>query len=42
VEGADQFARMRAYLSSCAKNGVGGFDAVVRLFGGNPWLPATT
>jgi hypothetical protein len=40
--GADQFARMRAYLSSCAKNGIGGFDALVRLFTGDPWLPATT
>jgi hypothetical protein len=42
VEGANQFAKMRAYLSSCAKNGIGGLDALVRVFTGYPWLPATT
>jgi hypothetical protein len=41
-EGAARFARMRAYLSTCAKNGTGGMDALVRLFAGDPWLPATS
>ncbi|MDR1190003.1 MAG: IS66 family transposase [Bifidobacteriaceae bacterium] len=40
--GAAQFARMRAYLSSCAKNRIGELDALVRAFTGDPWLPAAT
>lgn len=42
MTGAQQFARLRSYLSTTAKNNVAGYDAMIRLFTGHPWLPATT
>ncbi|MDR2567543.1 MAG: IS66 family transposase, partial [Bifidobacteriaceae bacterium] len=42
AEGANQFARLRSYLSTAAKNGVHGFDALTRVFTRQPYLPQTT
>jgi hypothetical protein len=42
AEGANQFARLRSYLSTAAKNGVQGFDALTRVFTRQPYLPQTT
>jgi hypothetical protein len=42
AEGADQFARIRSYLSTAAKNGVDAFDALTRVFTWQPYLPDTT
>jgi hypothetical protein len=42
AEGANQFARIRSYLSTAAKNGVNAFDALTRVFTWQPYLPNTT
>jgi len=41
MQGAEQFARMRSYLSTTAKNGIDNLDALTRAFTGNTWLPTT-
>ena len=41
TEGAEAFLALRSYLSTAAKQGVNLFDALRRLFDGNPWMPAT-
>ena len=40
-DGAQWFARIRSYLSTCVKNQINGFDALLRVYTGNPWLPQT-
>ena len=39
-EGAEAFCRIRSYISTARKNSVGAMDALDRLFGGNPFVPA--
>jgi len=40
IVGACQFCAIRSYLSTAAKHGLGGFDALVMLTEGQPWTPA--
>ena len=40
LTGAKQFCTIRSYLSTAAKHGRTGFDALVMLAEGQPWLPA--
>jgi hypothetical protein len=40
--GADQFARMRSYLSTTAKNSIDAMDALTRVFTHCAWLPQPT
>jgi hypothetical protein len=40
-DGAEWFARLRSYLSTCAKNQINSFDALIRVYNGDPWLPQT-
>jgi hypothetical protein len=40
-DGAQWFARIRSYLSTSVKNQINGFDALTRVYTGNPWLPQT-
>jgi len=35
--GAENFCKVRSYISTAAKHGVGGFFALTRLFQGTPW-----
>lgn len=37
--GADIFCRVRGYLSTARKNGLSAFEALVRAFDGNPFVP---
>src|SRR5438270_17620 len=39
-QGADQFARLRGYLSTATKQGVRAYEALQRLCLGAPFLPA--
>jgi len=39
-DGAKAFCRVRSYISTARKNAVGAMDALTRLFGGNPFVPA--
>jgi transposase len=36
------FRATRSYLSTAAKHGLGFFDALVMLAGGEPWMPTAT
>jgi transposase len=36
--GAQVFCRMRSYLSSARKNGIGAMDALTRVFAGDPFI----
>jgi transposase len=38
-DGAEAFCRIRSYISTARKNGVGAMDAMTRLFNGNPFVP---
>ena len=38
-EGAKAFCRIRSYISTARKNAVGAMDALIRLFGGYPYVP---
>lgn len=40
LTGAKQFCAIRSYLSTAAKHGMHFFDALVRLTGNQPWMPA--
>ena len=40
-DGAKAFYRIRSYISTARKNAVGAMDALTRLFGGNPFVPAS-
>lgn len=42
LTGAEQFAALRSYIATTAKNGIDGLDALTRLATGDPWLPSTT
>jgi transposase len=42
LTGAQDFAAMRAYLSTAAKHGRRPFDVLTELTRGNVWIPATT
>jgi len=42
LAGAQQFATIRSYLATTAKNGINALDALVRLAQGQPWLPEIT
>ena len=42
LTGARQFCAIRSYLSTAAKHGLGFFDALVMLAGGEPWMPTAT
>jgi transposase len=42
LAGAQQFAAIRSYLATTAKNGLNALDALVKLAQGQAWLPATT
>lgn len=39
-EGAKAFCRIRSYISTARQNTVGAMDALIRLFSGNPFVPA--
>ena len=39
-DGAEAFCRIRSYISTARKNAVGAMDALTRLFGGKPFVPA--
>jgi len=39
VEGAERLAKVRSYLSTAAKHGVGAMDVLTALFAGAPWMP---
>jgi transposase len=41
-EGARRFLAVRSYISTARKNGLDALDALRRLAGGQPWLPAPT
>jgi len=41
VEGAERLAKVRSYLSTAAKHGVGAMDVLTALFAGTPWMPPT-
>jgi transposase len=41
-EGAQRFLAVRSYISTARKNGLDALDALRRLAGGQPWLPAPT
>jgi len=38
-DGAKAFCRIRSYISTARKNGVGAMQALTRLFGGDPYVP---
>ncbi len=38
-EGANAFCRIRSYISTARKNAVGAFDALTRVFNGQPFVP---
>jgi transposase len=40
VEGAERLAKVRSYLSTAAKHGVGAMDVLTALFAGAPWMPS--
>lgn len=40
--GANQFAALRSYTATTAKNGINLYTALIGLAEGNPWLPLTT
>ena len=40
-EGADRLAKVRSYISTAAKHGVGAMDVLTALFAGAPWTPPT-
>lgn len=40
--GANEFCRIRSYLSTTGKNGIDPCDAIARALAGNPWLPQVT
>jgi transposase len=40
LTGAEAFCDVRSYIQSALKNDVNIFDALVRLFHGDPWIPA--
>jgi transposase len=42
LTGAQQFCRLRSYISTAAKHGLEAFDTLVQLAAGSPWLPAST
>src|SRR4051812_34864202 len=42
LAGAQDFAAMRSYLATAAKNGRRPFDVLTELTSGNVWIPATT
>jgi transposase len=42
LAGAQDFAAMRAYLSTAAKHGRQPFDVLTELTSGNVWIPETT
>lgn len=42
LAGARQFAAIRSYLATTAKNGLNALDALVELAKATPWMPATT
>ncbi|MGC1406351.1 MAG: IS66 family transposase [Candidatus Dormiibacterota bacterium] len=37
AKGAQAFCKVRSYISTAAKHGVGGFSALTQLFNGRPW-----
>jgi transposase len=39
---ATAWARIRGYVSTARKNGIGAFDAIQRAVIGNPWTPTQT
>ena len=39
VEGAERLAKVRSYLSTAAKHGVGAMDVLTALCAGAPWMP---
>ena len=39
IEGAERLAKVRSYISTAAKHGVGAMDVVTALFAGHPWMP---
>ena len=41
VEGAARLAKVRSYLSTAGKHGVGAMDVLTALFAGHPWMPPT-
>jgi len=38
-DGAKSFCRIRSYISTARKNAIGAFEALTRLFEGNPFVP---
>jgi transposase len=42
LTGARHFVKIRSYLATAGKHGIGFFDALNRLAQGQPWLPATS
>jgi hypothetical protein len=42
LTGAQQFCRLRSYISTAAKHGREAFDTLAQLAAGSPWLPAPT
>ncbi len=40
--GADYFCRIRSYISTAKKNGVNVFDAIIRVFIGDPFIPISS
>lgn len=39
VEGAERLAKVRSYISTAGKHGVGAMDVLTALFAGHPWMP---
>jgi transposase len=42
LTGAQHFAKIRSYLATAGKHGIGILDALTRITKDQPWLPATT
>jgi hypothetical protein len=42
LTGAQHFAILRSYISTTAKHGIDGLDALIQLTSGNAWEPQTT
>jgi len=40
MTGAERYLRVRSYLSTARKNGVGALSALDALSAGTPWLPS--
>ena len=40
VEGAERLAKVRSYISTATKHGVGAMDVLTALFAGAPWMPS--